>query len=415
MKVDEKRAMKSGKKTNRIVCFLTLLAAAFAGCDALYAPQRQPYPDDSAIPVDTGAIGTGYLYPVNTGIQACNPSISQSDDYPACMLWLGFNTLSVKVPDTMAGFATSVMQHDRLTIVDTSNTVRWYIMRSAIDARGEMQCPEWSTHPDYIACLLGALTQPYSAYALRLSDRQFLKICNKRAEEFSTPHFWVPDSIVSNGTVSTPTFDTTGFVKKEHIRQFFGTIQFKFVYTLMEEGGTLNYLDYSLSGEPVPVPLQKPAGKENWYCASPLVSPDGNWAAYHCFANASKGGLYASYIQRLKPDAEPVLIAEGASDPHWWVDPTTGDYYLVYAVTAGDYFTESDFSETTIESGGIGATLKQHLKGSWVDGPQHMAGLEVDPEAKPYTLIRLPFKGGLSRDGYFLSTAYKYAYLMRLK
>ena len=47
--------------------------------------------------------------------------------------------------------------------------------------------------------------------------------------------------------------------------------------------------------------------------------------------------------------------------------------------------------------------------------PQHGTISFDGADAKAYTLVNLPFKGGLSRDGYYLSTAYKYAYLMRLK
>lgn len=394
-----------------------LVVITVIGCDLLYRPIQQPLPGSEVTePADTGLVGTGYLYKVNPGTQTCNPSISQSPAFPACMLWLGFNTLSVIVPDTMPGFDAKVELHDRLTIVDTSNTVRWFLMRSDIQPNGEMQCPEWSTHPDYVACLIGNLTQPYSGYAIRVSDKKFLKIGEKRLEEFSTPHFWLPDSCVSGTSVSAPEFDTTGFIKKEYVQQFFGTTQFKFVYTLPERVGTLYYVDYAGIGEPVPVPLLKPAGRESWDCASPLVSPDGNWVAYHCFANSSKGNLYSSYIQRLRPGAVPVFIADGASDPHWWVDPFTKEYFVVYSVTRGEYFTEFDFSDPTVEAGGIaGATVKQRLSGSWMDGPAHMGGLVVDRERAPVTLVRLPFKGGLSRDGYFLSTAYEFAYLMRLK
>jgi hypothetical protein len=128
---------------NPLFLLLSLSVLLAGGCDFPYAPSQQPYPGVDTTRIDTGAIGSGYLYPVNPGIQACNPSISQSDVFPACMLWLGFSDLSVKVPDTMTGFDTVVTQHDRLTVVDTGNTVRWYIMRSTIDTRGELQCPEW--------------------------------------------------------------------------------------------------------------------------------------------------------------------------------------------------------------------------------------------------------------------------------
>jgi hypothetical protein len=57
----------------------------------------------------------------------------------------------------------------------------------------------------------------------------------------------------------------------------------------------------------------------------------------------------------------------------------------------------------------VGATVRLRLAGS------SATALALDAGAKPDTLARLPFKGGLSRDGKFLCTAYKYAYLMRIK
>jgi hypothetical protein len=406
------------KQSGKAICLIIAAAslATIMRCGFPYEPRQQPSPEATSANPDTAAIGTGYLFKVNPGIQACNSSISQNSGYNGCMLWLGFDALSVVVPDTMTGYAATVELHDRLTVVDTANTVRWFIMRSAMAPQGELQCPEWSTHPDYIASLLGTMTQPYSGFAIRVSDHRFLKICDRRMEEFSTPHFWLPDSALSQGIVTAATYDTTGFVKKEHVRQFFNTSRVKVVYALPSRVGTLYFVDYDGAGEPVPVALPKPVGRESWSCASPLVSPDGDWVAYHCFANSSKGNLYASYIQRLLPGAVPVLVADAASDPHWWVDPFTKEYYIVYTVTHGEYFTEYDFSDPAVEARSVaGKTVKQRLKGSWMDGPAHMGGLTVDAGTPPYTLVRLPFKGGLSRDGYFLSTAYKFAYLMRLK
>ena len=76
----------------------------------------------------------------------------------------------------------------------------------------------------------------------------------------------------------------------------------------------------------------------------------------------------------------------------------------------------ADFSDQSIENSGVaGATIKQRLKGTWKDAPGHVGALEPDGQVAADTLIRLPFKGGLSRDGYFLCTAYKYAYLLRLE
>jgi hypothetical protein len=390
----------------KLIVALSLSAIPFiAGCDFPYYPQRQPLP---VFEQKTN----GYIYSINTNQQVCNPSITQSPAFPACMLWLGFDQLSVIVPDSLARYsAGSVQEHDRLTVSDTSNTVRWFIMAGDLSASGELQCPEWSAHPDYIACLVGIPAQSYSGFAVRMSDKKALEISNSKLEEFSTPHFWVPDSVISRATAAGPAFDANGFVKREYVQQFFGTAQFKYVYTLPEaQGGALFFIDYSAPGEPTPVRLQKPAGRESWQCASPLISRDGNWIVFHCFQNAVEGYGYASYIQKLQAGSVPAIIADRASDPHWWIDPISGSYNIVYSITKGEYFISADFTDSIVlNRGSAGATVMQRLSGSGE------GALSVDTDAKPDTLARLPFKGGCSRDGNLLATAYKYAYIMRLE
>lgn len=376
-----------------------------AGCDFPYHPvrQTQPYFEQKS---------NGQIYSINTKQQVCNPSITQSALFPGCMLWLGFDQLSVVVPDSLKGYSlTQVQEHDRLTVTDMSNTVRWYMMATDAASTGELQCPRWSTHQDYITFLIGIPAQPYSGYAIRVSDKKILKLCNAQLEEFSAPHVWMPDTAVSTAVVENPTYGANGFVDRNNVRQFFGTTQLKYVYALPEtQGGALFLVDYSATGEPTPLRLSKPAGKESWQCASPHISPDGNWVAYHCFQNAVQGYGYASYIQKLQAGSVPVLVADRASDPNWWIDPVNGTYNIVYAVTSEEYFTPFYFTDSTLQkSGKIGATVKQRLSG------KSAGTFTVDVNSKPDTLVRLPFKGGLSRDGNFLCTAYKYAYLMRLK
>jgi hypothetical protein len=332
------------------------------------------------------------------------------------MLFLGFDRLQVNVPAQFFDYQTSnVVMHDRLTVIDTTNTVTWYIMRDALDNSGDLQCPEWSTHYDYLACLVGHIGKSYSGYAVRFSDREVLKLCDNVMEEFSTPHFWLPATAGNGVSLTNLSFKENGFIEKEHITSYFGTEEFKYVYTLPAQNGTLFFVDYTSNDAPQPRPLTKPQGRENWYCASPIISPDGGWIAFHCFTNATKGPLYSSYIQQLHPGSHPVLIAEGASDPHWWVDSTTGSYHIIYTKTFNDYFTEYDFTDTTIETRLLsGCTLRQPLIGNENEQSLENPSLMVDNTSEPDTLIRLPFKGGLSHDGRFLSTAYKYAYITKL-
>ncbi len=396
-----------------------IVAALCTGaCDFPYSPKPEKQPGSfRADSVDRRSFaGTGTVYRINGAEQSCNPSIAPSGPFSGCMLFLGFERLSLEVPETMTGFETPVAQHDRLVIADTSNTVRWFVMLDRFAGAGELQCPEWSTHPGYLACLAGKIEKPYSGYAVRVADGAVMKLCDGTLEEFSTPHFWIPDSAGRGGQAGEPSYGETGFADFESVSRFFGTTRFKFVYTLPSSAGSLFYIDYSDGSSPRPVRLAKPEGREHWYCASPLVSPDGGWVAFHCFYDAAHGEAYSSYIQRLTPGSIPRLVAEGGSDPHWWTDPFSGDYHIVYTVTTGEYYTSGSFGEAgspADESSGY--TLKRRLSGTWNPAPSHTATLETDDADTPDTLIRFPFKGGLSRDGYFLATAYKYAFIGRLE
>ncbi len=362
------------------------------------------------------AAGGGTIYAVNINKQACNPSVSRNPAFPACMALLNLNQLAVKVPDSLSGgySLSQVESHDRITIIDTGNAVRWYFMRGSIDSLVDLQCPEWSTHPDYLAFLSGVPSGAYSAYAVRISDKRFLKISKGNLTEYGTPHFWLPDTAKGGDPASAPGYATSGFVEKSALTQFFGTARFKFVYTVVPGNGALRYVDYSSSADPSPVELPKPAGRENEYCASPLISPDGNWVAFHCFENPSYGSYYSSYLQRLSPGAEPILVAEGASDPHWWVDPNSSgrDYYLVYSLTKKEYQTDLDFTNPDLAtSGKAGSTILRRLKGT----TEVLGSLGIDDAYEPQTIAQLPFKGGLSPDGRFLCTSYKYSYFMKIK
>jgi hypothetical protein len=417
--INQRHAMRSLRIRTIIRALCTTAFTLIINCDFPYAPQRQPapYSPDAA---ETGPVftGTGTIYPVNVAQQTCNPSIVPqgfcSSSGPE-MLFLGYDHLSVTTTDS-AFTSLPITMHDRLMVVDTANIVRWYFLRSSLAPAGDLQCPEWSTHCNYCTCLLGSIEKPYSGYAIRRSDRHTLKLCDALLDEFSTPFLYLADSAetAADGGTINPTY-TAGFADRTSVLRFFGTTAVKYLYTHSAAAGTLYYVDYLADAVPTPHPLAKPAGKESWYCASPVASHDGNWVAYHCFSNATKGPFYASYIQRLKPGSRPVLIADGASDPHWWRDPQSGIQYIIYSVTSGDYFTEYDFTDTTIESGGsAGYTLKQRLSGTTMEAPVHSGTLEPDRTVPPDTLIRLPFKGGLSVDGYYLCTAYKFAYLTKL-
>jgi|GEM_PF-568486 len=409
------------RAARKVICALSLAAAvAGPGCDFPYSPvpQPDPYGADTSLGGKTFS-GDGTVYAVNISQQSCNPSIAPGGPYNGCMLFLGYNRITVSVPDSLSAYRTgAITVHDRLTIVDTANVVRWFMrLDDFSDDIRELQCPEWTTHQDYIVCLGGQTGADYDGYVVRLSDRGVLRFADNTFEEFSTPHIWTPDAIddAQGGFPAQPFYGSAGFCDSNAIKTFFGTDSVRIVWTTPSDGGTVRYTDYAAEGGPIVRQLAKPVGREGWYCASPLVSPDGKWVAYHAYSASAMGPLYSCYIQRLSDGSAAKLIADGASDPHWWNDPTSGAYYIVYAVTPGAYFNEHDFLDADVmRDENPGYTMKQRLRGSPDDVPAHIGTLDIDVAALPDTLISLPFKGGMSRDGRYLATAYCFAYIAAL-
>jgi hypothetical protein len=217
----------------------------------------------------------------------------------------------------------------------------------------------------------------------------------------------LPDSVKGGDPAVNPEYDpATGFIKKSSLQQFFGTTNVKIAYCLLKTGLTLYYIDYNDS-IPRPRELAKPEGKETWTCESPMISPEGNWVAYNCEYDVKTN---ESYMQRLKPGAEPILLGEKAFDPHWWVDPLDGRYFIIYARIPGVKLINADYRSPSVPmDGSLGSTVKVLLQGSPMDVPSHMGLRAYGSES----IAGLPFKGGLSPDGRYLCTGQTYSYIFR--
>ncbi len=175
------------------------------------------------------------------------------------------------------------------------------------------------------------------------------------------------------------------FPSSTEISGFFGTSNVKIAYTLNDNGvRTVYYVDLSDTA-PSPKKLRKPAGKENINSDSPLISPDGSFVVY-CLLMGNTA--YGAYMQKLDPDAPPVLIAANGTQPHWWTD-IAGRVFIIYS----DQFFASNLVT------GIHATYKQQVScaanGSLTGAAEVIA---------PY-----PMNGGVSKDGRYLCTGYAVA------
>lgn len=400
----------------RVLSVLVLVACSSGllltgGCEFPYNP-----PADAPVKEGLGDAGGGStirLRKVNTDIQICNPSITQDDqNYPGCMLWLNFaGKLSVK-PGQFEGEYTigeeEVKQHDRLTISDTSNTVRWYVMRPD-KIKGDLQDPEWSTHPDYIATM-GETDKIYSGYAVSISNKTFFKFNDKNLTSTSTPHLWVPDRFTSGGTTvpASPQYDeTTGMVDKASVKTYFGTDTVRVLFSLKTNGLTIHYIDYSVDS-PTLTALPKPEGRESWSCESALFSPDGKWVVYNCINWQTDQN--EAYVQRLAPDSKPVLVDAHGGDPHWWKSPNGSLFVTYYGPSVASGLMRETFAVGKNDDGILGSTYKQKIILPDTDAGESLAAHTLF-ESAPRELLGLPFKGGLSRDGRFLCTGYIYAYM----
>lgn len=364
-------------------------------------------------------LSVGRLYPINTQQQICNASISQDEvNFPGAMLWLGFSG-DLQVNDSPTGFdPKGAKQHDRLTISSPENDVLWFVMLDDIEGVDcEFQDPEWSANPDYLVTL-GANSPSdncddkmiHSGYAIRTQDKANLKWNLEALNAVATPHLWVKSGFVGDTLSADPQYAENGFVDKASVQQFFGTDSAKMVWSDKSGVLTLKYINYSQSNPRVET-LKKPKGKETWKAESALISPDGQFVAYHLFENPT---YYESYIQELSESSTPVLISEGSSDPHWWIHPDDPSRVFVVYVrrpAGASYIVKEDLSDPSVaENESAGSTWRQEFRLS--------AGLPSDIAVERIgdatQLAPLPMKGGRSPSGRFLSTGTNFGYLLEL-
>lgn len=386
---------------------VAVLGLWVASCDFPYEPEIQAPPN----PIDTTQKTTSTIISgINKTRQICNPSISQDNvNYPGCMLWLNFDGTLVTNPPLSGNYTTSgVKQHDRLTISDTSNTVKWFIMRDQLNVQGELQDPEWSTSPDYIACLGNEDANgndQFSGYCIRLSTKKNLKFNNKGMNGTATPHIWIKpgNRSIDTSKVINPIYDQNGFIDKNSIKSFFGTDSVKIAYAKKELGIlTLYYIDYS-TDQPQSIRLPKEIGKEQWHCESPLISDDGSWITYNAYESVK---LFVPYAQKLSAGSKPYQVAPKGSDPHWWQDPESKQNYIIYSVSPANTV-EEELTEPILETGSAGQTMVKRVNFSSAPGP---LAFQMDTEAT--LLLNFPMRGGYSDDGKFLCTGYKYGYIV---
>ena len=384
------------------LCALSLIAC--------YSPDpfNAEYSGDESKTGDVSAVGK--IYPLNGGLQTCNPSVSQDTvNFPASMLWLNFAKIQVKKSD--GSFAVEqVTVHDRLTVTDTTKEVKWSLMRDVSKGECEFQDPEWSTHADFIVALLGSdidggkscVDKSYGIFAVRTSDKKKFWFYEKDIISEATPHVWVDPlaKVEKDGDDST-------------VKGFFGTDNVRLTYVDGTESHPLNivFIDYANGGKKKAIKLKKPEDRSDWEIDSPLISPDGKFVVY----NMKKSGTWEAYIQELSASSNAIKIERTKdmmsepAQPHWF--EFGGRLFVLWTEFPGTQMqNKSDLADASVQDGSMGRTVMHEVR--LVAGAP--ADIAVEWVGENRVVASIPMMGGRSPDGKFLATGTDKAFLLKL-
>ena len=389
---------------------LGLLTLSLMACYSPDAYESESLDDGSTSNADS-EIGT--LFSLNGGSQTCNPSVSQDTvNFPASMLWLNFGgDLSVVSSDSE--YTTSkkyVEQHDRLTVSDTANKVKWFLMRDLSKGECQFQDPEWSTHPDYIVALRGYDVKgsksctylDFGIFAVRTSDKAKFWFFDKNINEDATPHVWVEPSAKADedGDIST-------------VEGFFGTENVRLTY--VNDEYDIVFADFANGGLKKAKKLKKPKNRTSgWKIDSPLISPDGHFVVY----NMTEGySVWEAYIQELSENSTPVLIEQtkdmtsAPAQPHWF--EYDGRLYVIWTeFPAGKPMLNTiDLQASTAQDGSAGRTMMREVR---LTPGAASRDLAVEWLGETRVIATIPMTGGRSPDAKFLATGTNPAYLLQL-
>lgn len=391
---------------------LTALSLLFALSACVYEPEQFVESEKGGKTSNNSTTDMGVLYAVNDGKQICNPSVSQdSKNYPASMLWLNFGgTLKVKALDSV--YTTSkVVQHDRLSVSDTSGKVLWYLMRDTEAGDCQFQDPEWSTHPNYIVALRAFNSKgesgckesdmDYGMFAVRMSDKKKFFFYDKEMSEFATPHLWVEADAEHDTTAADDT-----------VEGFFGTDQVRLVYVNKKD--EIVFVDYANGGTKGAKTLKKPSGVDGWMMDSPMISPDGNFVVYNMINSSMTG--WKSYIQELSENSKPIEIEKSSGmisepvQPRWFAYAERLFVMWTEFPQGSQFVNKNDLTEVSVQDGSAGRTAMREV--SLVAGaPSDLAFAWTGDVVE---IAPIPMIGGRSPDGRFVATGTNLGFLLEL-
>ena len=195
-------------------------------------------------------------------------------------------------------------------------------------------------------------------------------------------------------TLSGPAFAAANVTASaSEVRNFLGGRTGKLVYVDDNESGKCYWIDLS------DMTVHKLSDDTN--VSEPLLSPDGSRVVYGLYNIVSKwpgqssGNQGDAYIRSLGGGsrshvAGSAVAGKQAFAPHWWVDPASGDEYIVYM----------DYYEKDTQSAAGRGTWKQKI-------------VNNQPSGDPVKILNHAFDGGLSKDGTRIGEAYHYLHMAR--
>lgn len=384
--------------------FGILLAALLVAC---YSPE--PFEASTETSASSQASEIGTVFSVNTQKQICNPSVSNDTvNFPASMLWLNFGGKLNVTPSDSEYTTNGVIQHDRLTISDTSGKVLWYMMADFDAGDCQFQDPEWSTHGDYIVALRAydingrksCEDLDYGLFAVRLSDSKKFWFYDEKIIETATPHLWVsPEASFEEDAA-----DST-------VEGFFGTKDVRLTY--VSEKNEIVFVDFANGGIKKAKKLKKPAGRSSWEIDSPLISPDGKYVVYNMVENPS---TWEAYIQELSSTSTPMKIEQLAgmmsapAQPHWF--EYKGRLFVLWAEfpQGSQMLNKNDLTQESVQNGSVGRTAMREIRLN-AGAPADLAFEWVGDVRE---VAAVPMTGGRSPDGRYLATGTNYGFLLEL-
>ena len=194
------------------------------------------------------------------------------------------------------------------------------------------------------------------------------------ARSVITPVNYVASSIISTST--NPSYSTI-----TNIQSIIGTSQAKIVYVnVTGNKRTLCAIDFSLSNS-----IREWSDSADVY--QPVISPNGKYIAY-CTREIGDKGMSSIFLRQFDSlnSAPTRLPIDSGFSPHWWVDPTSKDTFILYTNSAVDNSDPQWSSTKTYMVKMTGATP--------VNFPQKIS-------------TNGSFHDGRSTDGMYIVTGYK--------